>query len=82
MTLYGEITEYQLEKCPFCGKSVKMKYFCLDYPFTFTDNGYEIKCKICKYGFQKSIPKLPEFIPEEAKEAQEQLAKMWNTRKG
>lgn len=82
MTLYGEITEYNLKTCPFCGKAVKMKYYCTDYPFTFTDNGYEIKCERCKYGFTRSISKLPEFAQEDAKQAQERLAEFWNTRKG
>lgn len=43
----------ELKPCPFCGKSVQMDTYEIDSPFTFTDNGFEIRCHHCNIVFRE-----------------------------
>jgi Lar family restriction alleviation protein len=70
-----------LKPCPFCGQAVEIEYYVINYPFTFTSNGYEITCSSCGIGFKESISRLPEFCPDEVAKAKRKLINKWNRRK-
>ena len=70
----------KLKPCPFCGNNVELKFKMIDDPVTNYDNGYEIYCKKCKFGFFESMPGLPKFYPNEDIKAINKLIRKWNKR--
>lgn len=41
----GHMKTIELKPCPFCGRKVKVQYYEIDTPVTFTECGYEICCR-------------------------------------
>ena len=70
----------ELKPCPFCGGKVRIKYYEVDAPFTFTECGYEIRCKPCGIRFKERLSRMPQF-DERADEAKQMLIERWNRRK-
>lgn len=78
MKLYGEITGYDLEPCPYCGEPVKMRYYDKNEPFTLSECGYEVRCTSCGIARGTELFVLPEADPRKALGAQENSAYVWN----
>ena len=70
----------ELKPCPFCGGKVRIEYYEVDAPFTFTECGYEIRCKPCGIKFRERLSRMPQF-DERADEAKQRLIERWNSRK-
>ena len=71
----------ELKRCPFCGRKVKIEYYEVNEPFTFTDCGFEVGCRHCGIRFREHTGSLPETNKEAAEAAKQKLITMWNTRK-
>lgn len=75
------VTNIKPKPCPFCGKRVKLRYYEVDEPFTFTDCGFKITCLHCGIGFSRHLRCMPGFDKEAEEEAKNWLIETWNTRK-
>lgn len=71
-----------LKPCPFCGGKVEMEDYVVNYPVTFADGGFRVKCKKCRIGFSESTRCLPGNDKKADEKVKQELAERWNTRKG
>ena len=72
----------ELKPCPFCGEPVKIDTYEIDSPFTFTDNGFEIRCHHCNIVFREHSKFLIGIDTKRDEKLKKKLAQRWNTRKG
>lgn len=69
-----------IKPCPFFGREVKLEDFVVDEPFTFTDAGFEIRCKHCGIKFREHTSCLPGCDKKADEAAKKKLAARWNKR--
>lgn len=69
----------ELKPCPFCGRKVKVQYYEIDTPVTFTECGYEICCRHWGIRFKERLSRMPQF-DEKADIKRQNLIERWNRR--
>ena len=79
MIIGGHMKTIKLKPCPFCGRKVKVQYYEIDTPVTFTECGYEICCCFCGIQFKERLSRMPQF-DEKAEMKKQTLIERWNRR--